>query len=648
VRLVATIADPRELSDVPAWADLAELRLDLLPTDGVASALRAGLPAIATVRSVAEGGAFAGTPEEAASLLLDAVRLGARWVDAERPVFALVLGEARRLGARVLASVHAPAPTLPADGADAWKVARPVEDAPAFAAVLAEAGALARRSALGDVPPATLLPYGALGGALRVVTSAAAEGAGVDSWVFAAPSEVARDDRAGAALRAQPSGARLLDELRLGEVSPRARLFGLLGRTLSRSPSPALHNAAFRSLGLDALYLPEIDLPPKEAFALPMAGWSVTAPWKEEAASLCARLDPLADAARAVNTVLRAPNGALHGWNTDASAVAAAIAEGGPRTGDAWILGGGGFARAAAVACLRAGLRVSLCGGERAARAARELGAAHVAPGTPPREASLVVNATPLGAAGEAAPALVDLARAVGRATLAIDAPYGPGRRPGAFAALAGGRGAVVVDGHRLLLLQAERQAAIFCGRPPAPGVLRTAWLAPQSLVLVGLRGAGKTAVGRAVARRLGRPFVDTDDEVARAAGRPAGRVLAEDGEEAFRSLERAAVRRAAARRGAVVATGGGAVESPEAVAAIAPHFVVHLAVGAPEAARRVSRDPTPRPRLAGARSAEEEGERLQAARGPAYARVARAVVATDGRSVEDVAAEVARLWTTG
>ena len=68
-----------------------------------------------------------------------------------------------------------------------------------------------------------------------------------------------------------------------------------------------------------------------------------------------------------------------------------------------------------------------------------------------------------------------------------------------------------------------------------------------MNVVLVGLSGTGKSSVGRALAARLGREFVDTDVDVVRMAGKPIHEVFAEEGEAAFRRLESEAVQRACA-----------------------------------------------------------------------------------------------------
>lgn len=86
----------------------------------------------------------------------------------------------------------------------------------------------------------------------------------------------------------------------------------------------------------------------------------------------------------------------------------------------------------------------------------------------------------------------------------------------------------------------------------------------PRNVVLVGLSCTGKSTVGRLLAERLGWPFVDTDAELERRAGKSVARIFAEDGEAAFRQLEREVVATVCAGRQQVIATGGGAVVDPQ------------------------------------------------------------------------------------
>ena len=90
-----------------------------------------------------------------------------------------------------------------------------------------------------------------------------------------------------------------------------------------------------------------------------------------------------------------------------------------------------------------------------------------------------------------------------------------------------------------------------------------------ENIVLCGMPGCGKSTVGRIIAERLGKRFIDLDAEVVKSAGREITEIFAEGGESLFRELETEAVRRGAAERGAVIATGGGAVLKDENVRAL-------------------------------------------------------------------------------
>ena len=80
------------------------------------------------------------------------------------------------------------------------------------------------------------------------------------------------------------------------------------------------------------------------------------------------------------------------------------------------------------------------------------------------------------------------------------------------------------------------------------------------NVILIGFAATGKTSVGRRLAERLGREFIDTDQRVEGMAGKPIPEIIAEDGAEAFEELERQALEEACARRGLVIAAGGGAI----------------------------------------------------------------------------------------
>jgi shikimate kinase len=106
-------------------------------------------------------------------------------------------------------------------------------------------------------------------------------------------------------------------------------------------------------------------------------------------------------------------------------------------------------------------------------------------------------------------------------------------------------------------------------------------------LVLTGPMGVGKSTVGRLLAERLGVGYRDTDDDIVAAQGRAVSDIFVEDGEPAFRALEKEAVRQALASHDGVLALGGGAVLDPDTRALLAGERVVYLSMDVEEAVRR-------------------------------------------------------------
>lgn len=120
-----------------------------------------------------------------------------------------------------------------------------------------------------------------------------------------------------------------------------------------------------------------------------------------------------------------------------------------------------------------------------------------------------------------------------------------------------------------------------------------------RHLVLIGLPGAGKSSLGRAVARRLDRPFLDFDVEIERRSGYTIAQIFAQQGEAAFRQMEVDLTRELVAAPPMVLAPGGGWVTNSGVLAILGPRSsIIHLRVSPREALRRVSRSKAVRPLL--------------------------------------------------
>lgn len=157
--------------------------------------------------------------------------------------------------------------------------------------------------------------------------------------------------------------------------------------------------------------------------------------------------------------------------------------------------------------------------------------------------------------------------------------------------------------------------------------------------ILIGPPGAGKSTVGPLLAERLGVGFLETDEQVETTAGKPVADIFIEDGEAAFRALEREAVARAVASHDGVLGLGGGAILDPRTQELLARQRVVYLATGFAAAAKRVGID-RPRPLLIG--NPRAKLRELLEQRLPIYEELARITVTTDGLAPDEIAAELA------
>ena len=332
--------------------------------------------------------------------------------------------------------------------------------------------------------------------------------------------------------------------------------YGLLGERLGHSFSPQIH----RDLaGYDYQLLPTPPEAVEDLFARrAFQGLNVTIPYKRTVMPLCDEIDPRAAAIGAVNTVVNR-NGRLTGYNTDIDgflymARRAGVDMAGKKV---VILGSGGTSRTARAAAGELGAREIVTVSRRGEDNYQNL-SRHA-------DAQVLVNTTPVGmypSWGQAPVSLESFPALEG----VLDVVYNPLRT--ALLLQAEERGLPRSCGLPMLVAQAKRAAELFTGQniddSRAEAVLHGLRGQLTSIVLIGMPGCGKTTVGRALAEKLGRTFVDLDGEIVRRAGTSIPEIFAREGEAGFRERESALVREFGERTGLVVSTGGGVVTRRE------------------------------------------------------------------------------------
>lgn len=346
--------------------------------------------------------------------------------------------------------------------------------------------------------------------------------------------------------------------------------YGLLGETLGHSFSPWIHQAL---ADYDYRLYPTPRGEVEELFrSRSFRGLNVTIPYKQAVIPLCDQVDPRAAAIGAVNTVVNR-NGTLTGYNTDIDGLIYLA----KRTGvemagkKVVILGSGGTSRTAQAAARELGAAqivvVSRRGEDNYTNLSRH------------RDAGVLINTSPVGMypdCGAVPASLEDFPALTG----VLDVIYNPLRT--ALLMEAEKRGIPASCGLPMLVAQARRAAELFTDSRidsrRTEEVLAALTRRVENIVLIGMPGCGKSAVGRALARALEKEFVDLDRLIEEEAHKPIPRIFAEEGEAAFRDLESRTVREAGARTGCVLSTGGGVVTRPENYAPLHQNgVIVHI-----------------------------------------------------------------------
>jgi shikimate kinase len=162
-----------------------------------------------------------------------------------------------------------------------------------------------------------------------------------------------------------------------------------------------------------------------------------------------------------------------------------------------------------------------------------------------------------------------------------------------------------------------------------------------MNVVLIGYRGTGKSTVGKLVAARLGRPIVSTDQEIVRRAGSAIPDIVAAHGWDYFRDLESQVCQELADRDNLVIDTGGGAILRQKNVDVLRSNGrLIWLTASVETIAARIGRD-TQRPSLTGTKSHVEEIREVLSERVPKYQAAADFSIATDDRSIDELATTI-------
>lgn len=362
---------------------------------------------------------------------------------------------------------------------------------------------------------------------------------------------------------------------------------------------------------------------------------NVTIPYKLLVMEYCAEIDPAARAINAVNTVVNR-GGRLYGYNTDYKGFAYLCRRHGVSFAGktVLILGTGGTHNTTAAVARDAGaarvLTVS-----RTPAPGRLSYAEAAASG-----AQIVINTTPAGMYPNVGVCSLDVAAMPGLEAV-LDVVYNPERTELLLRAEEAGV-PITASGLEMLVAQAVYAAEYFLGRPfpDAEGEIArvTAALRRElwNVSLVGMPSSGKTTIGRALARRLGKTFVDLDDELVRAAGRSIPEIFEAEGEAGFRARESEQIARFSKENRLLISCGGGAVKRAENRRALRQNGVV-LFLDRPLSDLTVGGG---RPLS----SSAEALRRMEAERRPLYLAAADAVIPNNTTVAQAVAAAMEAL----
>ncbi|MGA8528727.1 MAG: shikimate dehydrogenase [Acidobacteriaceae bacterium] len=435
---------------------------------------RGEVTAIATCRRAATGGRFKGTINAELEVLEKAAQAGCHLIDVELQTAEHMkpaqMKKLRSYGAALIVSYHDFEATRDLD-----KIFdRILPFQPEFVKIVSTAKTLADNVTMmrfldrrRDEANLIGISMGEQGTISRVLGLRAGS-----AFTFAAP-------QAGAETGPGQIDARTLREAwRIDQIDASTKVYGVAGNPVRHSLSPQMHNIAFRRETVNAVFLPLQTTRVNDLLTLvrevPLHGLAVTMPFKSEILKHLEKTDAMSEKIGACNTVVRARDGKLYGFNTDVAAIVRPLERRLPLNGaKILVLGAGGAGRAAVFGLAEKGAEVFVW--NRTAETAKKL-ARQAKAKTIKREQiakssfDVIVNATPIGMRGVKPASLLEPKELNTR--LVFDLVYNPIDTP--LIRMAREKGLPVVTGVEMFVYQGARQFEIWTGKPaPEEEMLR-------------------------------------------------------------------------------------------------------------------------------------------------------------------------------
>ena len=332
--------------------------------------------------------------------------------------------------------------------------------------------------------------------------------------------------------------------------------FGLLGRTLGHSFSPRIHNA----LGNTNYELFEREPSQlQEFFANPeLQGINITFPYKVNALEACDVVDPRAERIGCVNTMVR-KDGKWHGYNTDYDGFVFTLKHAGIDVSDkeCIILGDGASSATVHVA-------LEDLGAKSITHLSRKTAPLYTDAPNYYETAQIIINCTPIGMYPHNPASLIDIMQ-FSKLEGVVDLIYNPRRT--VLLLQAEMMDIPHCDGLPFLVAQGVEAANHFQGESfgtkEIEQILRDMRREKENIILIGMPGVGKTTVGKAIGKEMGRTCIDVDQELAKEIG-DISTYITEQGEAAFREKEAEMIAKLGTETGLVISTGGGCVTVPK------------------------------------------------------------------------------------